>query len=451
MQESFLNRTEVLRDKSLTEWAGGHGKRLTHDLFRFPGKFHPPLIDHILEVTEPNAIVDPMAGVGTVAVEAKAAGIPSVSVDIDPVSVFFAKVKTTPIDQDVLEKAWQSLQSSLARHRRPRHEIETRKFRDVRLDIMRKNLKRVDSNALERLTYWFRRYVLVDYARINHAIFNGGLPSEGQRVRRFFLACLISSVRRISNADPSPVSGLEITSQMRERIERGYAIDTFGEFERRVTAAIEGMSEYGSYLEEHGTRGTQTRILQADSKDLCKILRATNFSPDVILFSPPYCNAIEYWRRHRLEYLLGGFLGEDEICALSHNFIGRTTTGGRRTQPDTLGFGPIDGLLQTISKHGRVHKACLLAQYFVDMRTRLSEFHESLPRGGYCIMVVGDSRTGDLRIPTAQTLRWLAEKSGFAHIKTGRYKIKNRSMQFPVKPHPKIAEESVIVLQRKSC
>lgn len=442
-------RGEVLSDRDLSKWTGGHGKRLTHDLFRFPGKFHPPIVEHILAVTRPNAICDPMAGVGTVAVEARAAGVPSVSVDIDPVSAFFAKVKTTPIDREVLENAWQSLQSSLQRHRRPPNEIETRKFRDVRLDLMRKNLKRVDASDFERLTYWFRRYVLIDYARINHAIFNGGLPSEAQKVRRFFLACLLSSVRRISNADPSPVSGLEITSQMRRRIEEGYGIDAFAEFERRVMAAIEAMSEYSVHLNESDARETQATVLRADCKHLSTLLRANKFSPEVILFSPPYCNAIEYWRRHRLEYMLGGFLGEDEICELSHKFIGRTTTGGRRAKPDTFGFGPIDGLLQTISRQGRTRKACILAQYFTEMRARLGEFHACLPRGGYCIMVVGDSRTGDLRIPTAQTLRWLGEKSGFAHIKTSRYKIKNRSMQFPVKPHPKIAEESIIVLRRE--
>jgi hypothetical protein len=133
---------------------------------------------------------------------------------------------------------------------------------------------------------------------------------------------------------------------------------------------------------------------------------------------------------------------------LARSTTSRTTTGGRRTKPDTFGFAPIDSLLQTISRQGRIHKACILAQYFTEMHARLGEFHACLPSGGYCIMVVGDSRTGDLRIPTARTLRWLAEKSGFAHIRTSRYKIRNGSMQFPVKPHPKIAEESIVVLRR---
>jgi len=444
-----LLHSDPLRSNSLVEWNGGHGKRLTHDLFRFPGKFHPPLVQHILAITRPNVVVDPMAGVGTVAVEAKAAGIRSLSLDVDPVSVFFAKVKTTPINRTVLESAWRSLRHSLEAYRRPRKEIEVRKFQDVRRDIMRKDLKKIGASDLECLTYWFRRYVLIDYARINHAIFNGGLPSEAQRVRMFFLACLLSSVRRISNADPSPVSGLEITSQMRKRIQKSYEVDAFGEFERRTAAAIQGMDEFASHLAENGTSATRTTIVQADCRDLQKVLRANNISPGVILFSPPYCNAIEYWRRHRLEYLLGGFLSLDEIADLARKFIGRTTTGARGKQPGALGFAPIDNVLRTLCKQGRAHKACVLAQYFTDMRTRLREFHESLPSGGCCIMVVADSRTGDQRVPTAQTLTRLAECIGFAHVRTSRYAIRNRSMQFPVKPHPKISEESIIVLRKK--
>src|SRR5207302_10947664 len=121
-------------------------------------------------------------------------------------------------------------------------------FRDLRIDRMRAALAELEADDLERLLHWFRRYVLVDYARIDHSIWNGGLSKRSRAVRRFFLACLLSGVRRISLADPTPVSGLEITSHMRSKIERGYAIDVFAEFERRVEIAIDAMDEYTMYL-----------------------------------------------------------------------------------------------------------------------------------------------------------------------------------------------------------
>jgi hypothetical protein len=317
----------MVQHTNLLGWNDGHGLRFTHDIFRFPGKFHPPLVEHILKSFDPIGVVDPMAGVGTVAVEAKAAGIPSLSLDIDPVSAFFSRVKTTPISAEILEAAWIGLSDSLARFRRSDDEIELRKFRDIRPDIMRRKLAQIQAKDLERLTHWFRRYALVDYARIDHAINNGGLPGRSKVVRRFFLACLISSIRRISLADPSPVSGLEITKHMSEKIERGYDVDVFGEFERRVELAIRRMGEYTSFLEKNGTYDTPTYVAQTDCARLAELRQPDGFRSDLIFFSPPYCNAIEYWRRHRLEYLLGRFLDEQGIIQIQRKFVGRGVVG----------------------------------------------------------------------------------------------------------------------------
>jgi hypothetical protein len=390
-----------------------------------------------------------MAGVGTVAVEAKAAGIKSLSLDIDPLSVFFSRVKTTPISAESLQAAWIDLLQSLARFRRTSEEIEMRKFRDIRADIMREDLARVKARDLERLTYWFRRYVLVDYARIDHSIFNGGLSGYSHKIRRFFFACLISTIRRISLADPIPVSGLEITKHMQEKIEQGYDIDVFREFEHRVTLRIRRMGEYTCFLEENGTCDTPVYLSQTDCANLSRVGLRDGFRPNLILFSPPYCNAIEYWRRHRLEYFLGRFLDEEELIELKRKFVGRTVVDNISSNPAPIGFRPVDDLIQELRHVGRLHKARVLWQYFDDMRERLVVFYDYLPKAGYCIIVVGDSQTGDRQIPTTETLAWLGESVGFDHLKTWRYRIKNRVMQFPIKPHSKIEKESVLVLRKR--
>ncbi len=446
--QSIMIDDQTIQDADMLRWNQSHGFRFTHDLFKFPGKFHPPLVEHILRSMNPAGVIDPMAGVGTVAVEAKAAGVPSLSLDIDPVSTFFARVKTTPIARRTLDCAWKDLSKSLRRFRRTDNEIEIRKFRDLRVDRMRGQLSTVNASDLESLSYWFRRYVLVDYARIDHSISNGGLPGRSEIVRRFFLACLISSIRRISLADPSPVSGLEITKHMRARIECGYLVDVFREFERRVEIAIRRMDEYESYLKQCGTYDTPSLIEQTDCSNLLESAGARKIGADLILFSPPYCNAIEYWRRHRLEYLLGRFLDEREICELHASFIGRTKVGSTNEFPQMLGYVPVDRLLSSLIKDGRRKKARVLSQYFIDMRDRLQVFRDFLPVGGFCVLVVGDSVTGAKRIPTAKTLAWIGADLGFDHLKTTRYKIKNRVMQFPIKSNAKIESESILVLQK---
>jgi len=290
--------------------------------------------------------------------------------------------------------------------------------------------------------------VLVDYACIGYSIWNGGLACRSGAVRRFFLACLISSIRRISFADPSPVSGLEITKHMKEKIENGYRIDVFGEFERRVDLAIRRMGEYAAYLREEGTYDTPAYSEEADCIDLLKLKRLPEFKADLIFFSPPYCNAIEYWRRHRLEYFLSGFLDEQGAIALHRKSVGRTTVGETAKGLPRLGYPPTDRLLMVLQEEHRLHKARVLWQYFDDMKRRLEVFRDYLPSRGHCIIVVGDSETGRMKIPTTRTLAWLGNELGFNHLKTSRYRIKNRVMQFPVTSNSKIEQESIIILQK---
>lgn len=392
-----------------------------------------------------------MGGVGTVAVEARAAGVPSVSLDVDPVSVFVARVKTTPILPSVLEDSWEHLWARLKPRIRPDGELAKRMFQDIRIDEMRRRLADVGETSLADLDYWFRRYVLVDFGFVNHSIHNGGLPScTHQRVRAFFAACLMSSIRRISNADPSPVSGLEITSHMLERLEAGYEIDVFGEFARRTTVAIRQMKEFVSLLRENGTYSTFTQIIHSDNKYLLEIIRRfPSFKPNLILTSPPYCNAIEYWRRHRLEYIMGKFLDESGIIQLHRRFIGRRVSGGIGLEAKPIGFRPLDSLMNHLASNGRAHKARLLWQYFDDMKTRLITFKNVLPRGGHCIIVVGNSQTGGKLVPTVKSLQWIASRNGFDHLGTSEYVIKNRTMNFPTKNNIRIESEHIIALRRR--
>jgi hypothetical protein len=439
-----------LEPDRLLRWNDTHGQRFTHDFFKFPGKFHPPIVENILNLFKPCAVIDPMAGVGTVAVEAKAAGIPSLSIDVDPVGVFFARVKTTPISSVTLKTAWRSLRVVLDQMRRSEKQIIKFRFEDIAASTMRKYLARIEARHLVTLDYWFRKYVLVDYARIDHVILNGGLPHSSNLVRRFFTACLLSAVRRISNADPYPVSGVEITKQMRKKIAAGYDIDVVAEFERRVRVNIQRMESYVSYLREYGTLKTRADVVLGDCANISEIKNSLPYHADLILFSPPYCNAIEYWRRHRLEYFLGKFLTRQDIGHHHKKFIGRRAVGGNSSVvPPCLGHEVCDEIIQSVYRAGRHVKAWQLWHYFHDMKKRLDSFHAALPPKGHTVIIVGDSHTYGRKIPTAQILRDLAVKSGFVFERAVQYDIKNRTMQYPLKSgDSKIAEESIIVLAK---
>jgi hypothetical protein len=73
---------------------------LSHGFFRYFGKFPPPVAKRFIEeLHNPKVgpVVDPMVGSGTTLVESKILRRPSIGLDVNPLSVLIAKVKTTAV------------------------------------------------------------------------------------------------------------------------------------------------------------------------------------------------------------------------------------------------------------------------------------------------------------------------------------------------------------------
>ncbi|MGH3085557.1 MAG: DNA methyltransferase, partial [Gaiellaceae bacterium] len=79
----------------------------THGVFRFFGKFPPPVAGHLISThTAPGELViDPMCGSGTTGVECILAHRRSVLGDVNPLALLLARVKTRPIDLRLLDAA----------------------------------------------------------------------------------------------------------------------------------------------------------------------------------------------------------------------------------------------------------------------------------------------------------------------------------------------------------
>ena len=80
------------------EFADIEAPRLTHYLFRFPAKFHPPVAHSLIRsYTSPGQTVfDPFCGSGTLLLAASVEGRNAIGSDVDPVAVFISEVR--PID-----------------------------------------------------------------------------------------------------------------------------------------------------------------------------------------------------------------------------------------------------------------------------------------------------------------------------------------------------------------
>jgi DNA methylase len=79
----------------------------THGVFRFFGKFPPPIAAHLLrrDTDQGDLVIDPMCGSGTTGVEALLADRRAVLGDVNPLALLLARVKTRPLDLDAFDQA----------------------------------------------------------------------------------------------------------------------------------------------------------------------------------------------------------------------------------------------------------------------------------------------------------------------------------------------------------
>jgi len=144
------------------------GPRLTNYLFKFPAKFHPPVVRWALGKygRRGSPVLDPFTGSGTTQVEAMARGIPSVGVDIDPVACLMARAKTTPLDPGVLEDALLEMRRQLDAPRRAREILEAQPAADISDRRFALESVGLSIPSIPNMFHWFRRYVVIDLARI---------------------------------------------------------------------------------------------------------------------------------------------------------------------------------------------------------------------------------------------------------------------------------------------
>ena len=118
------------------DFTGVDAPRLTHYLFRFPAKFHPPVVHSLIrEYTTPGqTLLDPFCGSGTLLLASAAEGRHATGSDIDPVAVFISAIKTHRFPPGHLETSWSVLRPHLMTIARSADEYDSRRFVDITED-----------------------------------------------------------------------------------------------------------------------------------------------------------------------------------------------------------------------------------------------------------------------------------------------------------------------------
>jgi tRNA G10 N-methylase Trm11 len=418
---------------------------VTHYLFRYPAKFHPPVARHLIEQFSQagETVLDPFCGSGTLLVEASIAGRKSVGTDIDPVAILASRVKSSRLRPASFDETASRLLTNLKPYRRSDAEYERRQFEDyddasLKAQLTRNQLALPD---IPRMTHWFRRYVAFDLAVIKRSILL--LRDVSAPVRDALLLCFASTVRRASNADPVPVSGLEVTAHMKKIDAKGRTINPFAIFETELRKARVAFEAFWKKAQP----GTSGRALQADA---CRLTRKLKGSVAAVITSPPYHGAVDYYRRHTLEtYWLDYASSLDERLELLPRYIGRAKVPQTHEYADTEAAAPYLLSWEKRMRREDPRRADALKHYALSMQKALTEIAQFLEPEAPAVFVVGNSRWKGDEIDTSELLSELA-KTLFTVRDRYWYPIKNRYMSYSRHNGASIAQEHVLVLERKA-
>lgn len=413
---------------------------LNHRIFRFPARFHPPVVRRLLELySQPRDIVlDPFCGSGTVAVEALFSGRAAVATDIDPLSVLVTHAKARTYDLGVLAKTVAVLHIELERMQAADQRLWGSFEHDIgpiTYDAAAAALALYIPD-LPNARHWFRRRVTVQLAAIRSKIeaYTGGAVSP------FLRLCFASILRNASNADPVPVSGLEVTRHMRDREAAGRAINPYELYRVALGKALDGTRRF----QEQRVSGGSARVARADARQLS--VRGTGIV-DCILTSPPYLTAVDYYRRHTLEmYWLGLTGSASDRLALLPGYLGRDRVSARHITTDDTPASMVARRWLADMPAVRPERQRGFLHYCTGMTEVLSRLVEIARAGAPVIIVVGDVRFGGVTVSMKDLFEQLAP-SGLVLERTLWYPLVNRFMSYERQNGADIDMDRVLVFR----
>lgn len=342
-----------------------------------------------------------MSGSGTVLRQASDLGHHSVGFDMDPLAVLMTKVWTTPVDDDTVH-------ALLLKTLKLARETPAKSISLPWIDE--------DSETKAFVNYWFGAAQKADLRRLAFALLQlGRLRSENSiaaaNVLRIAFSRLIiakesgaSLARDVSHSRPHKV--MEVSD-----------FKVFPAFEKSVR-------HLRALLLKDPPKG-RTKVDNGDARSLRQVKRG---SIDVVMTSPPYLNAIDYMRGHRLSLVWLGY----SISDLRR--IRSDSIGAERRSKLTDQLAQIEAIQKSmglIDKLPRRHKL-MISRYARDIRGMMSEVARVLRPEGKAILVIGNSCLQNVFINNAGGIVKAASQVGLRLVSSTERKLPDSKRYLPI-------------------
>lgn len=345
----------------------------------FPARMAPELALNSLRVLKTGTVLDPMTGSGTVARLAKSQSLNALGFDLDPLAVLISKVGTTAVNDELVERHSHMFMAA----------VRSLKESDVRLDWIDG-----DAEAERYVEFWFGDAQRADLRKIANLLSKADELQIDPDIADVFRIAL----SRIIVTKKSAASLAQDTSHSRpHRVATVSDYDVLLGFEKSVRAVRRRLL---------GTPNTgSATIRRGDARDLSSV---ADESVDAVLTSPPYLNAIDYMRGHRMSLI---WLGH-RYSELSRT---RSQSIGSERRPDADFEGEnhfaMKAAMGDLAGLQRRHHS-MIERYVMDMHKMMGEVVRTLKPGCNATFVMGNSCLKGVFIENSEALAKAGELLG---------------------------------------
>ena len=347
-------------------------------LHPYPAKFVADLPRRLLRtlpVPPGTTVLDPFCGSGTTLVECQRRGLRAVGVDLNPIACLISKVKTSSLKAGFAATANAVVADAASRGKSSKAHVPD----------------------LPRLDHWFTPEVQLALTGLTGAI--AGAPSSQRNALRLALS---SIVVRVSNQDSDTRY-----AAVRKNVSMA---DVFALFRRAAERIEDALA-----AREHPL--VPTTVLEADVLSLAPSELVRNGPVGLVITSPPYPNAYEYWLYHKYRMY---WLGMNPLAVKAREIGARAHFFKRDS-----------------------HTA---ADFARQMQQTLELLRAVLVSGGYACFVIGRSRIHGKIVDNAAIIEDVGQRTGFRRVFSAERMLAAKRKSFNPK-YGRIKTETILVMR----
>ena len=351
-----------------------------HPIHPFPARMAPSIVwDNLPDNGKSLRILDPMAGSGTSLVIARALGHQAVGCDTDPLAVSIARAWCSEVYSDKLTKRAKLVLEDAMKHAKEITPDEAYPFG-------------ADNETKQVISFWYDENNRIQLTALSNSISRVNDSNEKNLLWIAFSRLIITKKVGASLA-------MDVSHSRPHRKYEKAPIKPFDKFIYSVEQIIKKAPFHD---------GKVQHIPAVVTKGDARLLAFSNNSFDLIITSPPYLNAIDYIRGHKLSSVWMGYSAKSLRAVRSTNIGAEISASSATTREllDILGqMGEIDRLEERYRG--------MIKRYLADMNSVLSECRRVLKDTGEAIFVIGNSAIRGVYINNSEALINLAQKKGF--------------------------------------